>query len=81
MAAFSVNTEQPALLRVNEVARIIGFGRSKTYDLIRAGEIPSIEIDGNIRVPRKSLQDWLDQKISSAGGVDKAGQAGARRSA
>jgi excisionase family DNA binding protein len=58
---------EPALLRVAEVARIIGFGRSKTYEMIRAGELPSIDIDGNIRVPRKALQDWLDQKINSAG--------------
>ena len=57
---------EPALLKVKEVARIIGFGRSKTYQMIRAGELPSIAIDGNIRVPRKALEHWLDQKTNSA---------------
>jgi excisionase family DNA binding protein len=62
----TLNSGEVALLRVSEVARIIGFGRSKTYEMIRAGEIPSLDIDGNIRVPRSSLQAWLENKINSA---------------
>ncbi len=62
----TLNSSEPALLRVSEVARIIGFGRSKTYEMIRAGEIPSLDIDGNIRVPKTSLQAWLEHKINSA---------------
>ena len=58
--------EQPALLRVTEVARIIGFGRTKTYLLVRSGELLSIEIDGNIRIPRRSLEEWLNNKINAA---------------
>ena len=71
-----VSTGEPALLRVAEVARIIGFGRTKTYLMIRTGEIPSIEIDGNIRVPRRSLQAWLDQKINSAAHGNENGASG-----
>ena len=51
--------------RVSEVQEILNLGRTKTYDLIRAGVIPSIEIDGNIRVPSKSLHEWIDTKIAS----------------
>ena len=49
----------PLLLNPKEVATLIGFGRNKTYKLIRAGEIPSIRIGGRLRVPREALDDWV----------------------
>lgn len=59
--------------RVSEVQEILNLGRTKTYDLIRSGVIPSVEIDGNIRVPAKPFHEWIDTKIalckrSSSGG-------------
>jgi excisionase family DNA binding protein len=57
-----------AFYRVNEVMEILNIGRTKAYDLIRAGVIPSVEIDGNIRVPAKSLHEWIDQMIAAKSG-------------
>ena len=44
------------LLRPEEVAYALGISRSSAYQLIAAGELPSIKIAGLIRVPRESLE-------------------------
>ena len=53
-----------AFYRVSEVGEILNLGRTKTYGLIRSGVIPSVKIDGNIRVPAKALHDWIDSQIT-----------------
>ena len=56
---------EPMLYSPVEVAKLIGFGRSSVYDLIRAGEIPSIQVAGRIRVRRESLQTWIEAQSKS----------------
>ena len=51
---------EPMFYSPVEVAKLIGFGRSSVYELIRAGEIPSIRIVGRIRVRRESLLAWIE---------------------
>ena len=48
------------LFSPREVATMIGFSRSKTYEMIRDGEIPHIVLGGLIRVRRKDLQALID---------------------
>ncbi len=55
-----------AFYRVAEVQEILSLGRTKTYDLIRAGVIPSVQIDGNIRIPVAMFNAWLERIISSS---------------
>ena len=50
--------------RPAEVAAAIGVGRSKAYELIARGEIPSIRIGGSIRVPLDALKQWMDQRLA-----------------
>jgi excisionase family DNA binding protein len=52
---------QRLLLRPSEVAEMLGLGRSKTYDLIARGVIPSVKIDGAIRVPVDRLREFVGQ--------------------
>lgn len=47
------------LLRPVEVAELLGIGRSKTYELIGSGTIPSIRIGTSVRVPMESLKAWV----------------------
>ncbi len=47
------------LLRPVEVADCLGIGRSKTYELIGSGVIPSIRIGSSVRVPMESLRAWV----------------------
>ncbi|MBA2669255.1 MAG: helix-turn-helix domain-containing protein [Gemmatimonadetes bacterium] len=50
------------LLRPVEAAEVIGIGRSKVYELLASGELPSIRIGGCIRVPVEALREWIARK-------------------
>jgi excisionase family DNA binding protein len=49
----------PALLSVEATARVLGIGRSKTWDLIKRGDIPSVQIDGSRRVRVRDLEAYV----------------------
>jgi excisionase family DNA binding protein len=54
--------------RVHEVMEILNIGRTKTYDLIRAGVIPSVDMNGSRRskrVPVKLLHEKIETIIST----------------
>jgi hypothetical protein len=43
-----------------------------TYDLVRRGEIKSVEIHGALRVPAKAIEDFAIEVETAAGSVDMA---------
>ena len=50
------------LYRPAEVAELLGIGRTRTYDLINAGVIPSIRVGRSRRVPSDTLKAWVAQQ-------------------
>ena len=48
------------LLKVPEVAEILGLGLTKTWALINTGSIPSIRIGRSRRVRHRDLEAWID---------------------
>jgi excisionase family DNA binding protein len=54
------------LLRPEEAAEAIGFRRSTAYALIRSGELPSILVNGSIRVPADALRQWVERRAKDA---------------
>ena len=48
--------------RVEDIARILGIGRSPAYNLVKAGHFRTIRIGSSIRISRKSFDEWLEQK-------------------
>lgn len=54
------------LYRVEEVARALRVGRTKVFDLIRAGELISVKIGGSRRVPASSVHEYLSRLIAEA---------------
>ena len=51
------------LLRTEEVADALGISRTKVYQLIQSGEIPSIHIGRSVRVSVDDLRTWIrDQR-------------------
>jgi excisionase family DNA binding protein len=52
------------LLRVDECARRLGLGRTKIYELIGTGEIPSVRIGGVLRIPAEALREALRQQAT-----------------
>ena len=50
----------PMTLRVEELMPILGIGRNTAYELIRSGQIRSIRIGRQIRIPRDALLEFLN---------------------
>jgi excisionase family DNA binding protein len=48
------------LYSFTDVATMIGFSRSKTYETLQARKIPHIVVEGRIRVRRRDLLAWID---------------------
>jgi excisionase family DNA binding protein len=59
-----MTTTERLLLRPAECADAIGVSRSKTYDLIATGEIPSIRVGGSVRVPVAELREWIGRRLA-----------------
>ena len=60
---FHTSTESfPITLRVEDLMPILNVGRNTAYQLVRSGEIRSIRIGRQIRIPRQVLLDYLEQK-------------------
>lgn len=49
------------LLKPYEVTEILGLGRSKVYEMLACGELPSVRIGKVIRVPKASLETWIKE--------------------
>lgn len=47
-------------LKVPEVAGVLRIARSRAYELVADGEIPSIRIGRSVRVNRGELDRWLE---------------------
>jgi excisionase family DNA binding protein len=54
------------LLKVPEVARSLGISRAKVYELIAAGTLTSVKIDGCRRVRATDLRAYVDSLPSAS---------------
>jgi len=53
---------QRFLLRIPEVAKALGLGRTKIYELIAAGELPVIRVGRAVRVSVTAVQKWVEEQ-------------------
>ena len=51
--------ELPVTLREEDLMPILGIGRKTAYELIRSGQIRSVRIGRQIRIPREALLELL----------------------
>lgn len=54
-------------VRPAEAAEALGISRSKVYELIATGEIPSVRIGNSARVPVKALRDLVESATAANG--------------
>ena len=54
-----VLNDLPMTLRVEDLMPLLGIGRNTAYELIRSGQIRSIRIGRQIRIPREALLEFL----------------------
>jgi excisionase family DNA binding protein len=57
----------PEILRVDDVARLLGISRGLAYEAIRRSELPAIRVGRRILVPRDRLFAHLNGVSSSFG--------------
>ena len=53
--------ELPLTLRVEDLMPILGSGRNTAYELVRSGQIRSIRIGRQLRIPKEAVQEYLSQ--------------------
>jgi excisionase family DNA binding protein len=47
------------LYSVREAAQLLSIGRVKLYELMAAGRIESVRLDGSRRIPREALEEFV----------------------
>ena len=51
---------------VEDIARILNVGKSSAYALVKRGYFRTVQIGKNIRISRKSFDEWLDNQTNKA---------------
>lgn len=59
-----VSTGPRLLLTVPEAAAALAISRSKLYELLTAGTVPSIRIDGSRRIPLAALETYVSNLLT-----------------
>jgi len=54
------------LLTPHEAAATLGIGRTRIYDLIARGVIPSVRIGRSVRVPADALREWIAGEMGAS---------------
>ena len=49
----------PLVLRVEDLMPILDIGRNAAYELIRCGQIRSVRVGRQIRVPKDAIREYL----------------------
>lgn len=59
-----MSTNEPSmLLRIPEAARALGIARSLAYEMARDGRLPVVHIGKAVRVPRRKLEEWIEERV------------------
>ena len=58
------------LLTVPEAAKALAISRSKLYELLAAGLVRSVRIDGSRRVPVEALETYVASLLDQEGRTD-----------
>ena len=54
---------RPMLLTVKDLEAELQLGRTRTYELVRSGVIPTIRIGRAVRIPRDALRRWVEAQV------------------
>ena len=51
--------ELPLVLTVEDLMPVLGIGRNAAYALVRSGQIRSIKVGRQFRIPREAVSEFL----------------------
>ena len=52
----------PLTLRVEELMPVLGIGRNTAYELVRSGQIRSVRVGRQLRIPKDALLEFLSKQ-------------------
>lgn len=55
------------LFTAEEVASLLGIGRTKVFEMLASGELSAIRIGRCVRISKAQLETWVDEKLEVAG--------------
>lgn len=55
----------PLTLKVEDLMPILGIGRNTAYELVRSGQIRSIKINRQIRIPKYAFIEYLTDNLQN----------------
>ena len=53
----------PLTLRVEDLMPVLDIGRNTAYELVRSGQIRSIRIGRQLRIPRDAVVEFLNGQV------------------
>lgn len=51
--------ELPLALRVEDLMSVLNIGRNTAYELLRSGQIRSVKVGAQFRIPREAVAEYL----------------------
>jgi excisionase family DNA binding protein len=54
--------ELPLVLNADDISRVLGLSRVKTYELLHQEGFPTVRIGRVLRVPREGFFAWLNRE-------------------
>ncbi len=58
------------LLTTDEAAEALGVGKTKLYELLGRGELPSLKIGRRRMVPMRAIEDFVERLMAEEDGSD-----------
>lgn len=58
------NVLEPRTYTVEEIATILGIGRTSAYRIVKEGHFKIVRVGSSIRISRKSFDEWLDTNMT-----------------
>jgi excisionase family DNA binding protein len=63
---------EKGLLTLGEAASYLSCGRTKLFELLRAGEVRVVKLGRATRIPRRELDGWIDSRTGALGSAPSA---------
>jgi excisionase family DNA binding protein len=60
----AVTVNERSTLNVPEAAALLGIGLSKFWQMVQAGEVPSIRAGKRRLIPKAALDEWIHEEIA-----------------
>lgn len=61
-----IRTNPPLILNIDEAAYFLGLSKRKIQYLIKSRSLPSVKIDGSIRIRLQDINQFLESRVRKA---------------